>query len=62
MSDDVRLPCGCWNFCDLSCVPAEEDLALLDEDEDYDWDPRDDYDPEDIPGSRFDPECEDNPM
>jgi hypothetical protein len=60
MSDDVKLPCGCWNFCDLSCVPDSEDLTLLDEE--YEWDPRDDYDPEDIPGSRFDPECEDNPM
>ena len=65
MNDDVRLPCGCWNFCDLSCDPGEPEssVLLLDEEgEDDDWDPRDDYDPEDIPGSRFDPDCEDNPM
>ena len=82
MSDDVRLPCGCWNFCDLSCVFDDEDdldeelledieneepffvegdLALELDPADY-FDPRDDYDEEDIPGSRFDPDCEDNPM
>ncbi len=65
MSDDVRLPCGCWNFCDLSCDPDEEpesSVLLLDEEGEYIGDPRDDYDPEDIPGSRFDPDCEDDPM
>jgi len=82
MGDDVRLLCGCWGFCDLSCMDDEGSVLLLDDelddglDEDLDdedqldelaleenqWDPRDDYDEEDIPGSRFDPDCEDDPM
>jgi len=61
MSEDVRLSCGCWGFCDLSCAPDVEDLTMLDVEEGF-YDPRNDYDPEDIPGSRFDPECEDDPM
>ena len=70
MGDDVRLLCGCWGFCDLSCMDDEGSVLLLDDEDQLDelaleenqWDPRDDYDEEDIPGSRFDPDCEDDPM
>jgi len=53
---------------DYDLLETDEEWREVDTDDLYDRDSRDpddlifDYDEEDLEGSRFDPECEDDPM